>query len=282
MEDTQNSTDPTPPSTYVDKIIADLKTAKEKHLASVDVLDHSIFILEVGKEYWDHVDPINFNSSSTGTASSHFLSNMAQEALFIRDAAENNYGRISLFSASSDSFGTVTATAHSLVCPVSIFNPEKIYEAINKPDKDEKYAAKFEAFDIELGKLYRQILEVRSRTTSHPEKSTLSDIRQTYDHLMRILAPDDEVRAQEEWKSVDHEKPMLVTRQQRLEYAAKVHVKEETLRTTILASTKHILAVYEDLNHLYHTERPLDNEKAYATFQAMLEVLNQWADAIGL
>jgi len=40
--------------------------------------------------------------------------------------------------------------------------------------------------------------------------------------------------------------------------------------------------VYEDLNKILHIEKPVDIDKAQATTKAMLEVLYQWADALGL
>ena len=185
-------------------------------------------------------------------------------------------------NTTSGSYGTVTTTAATVICPVKSFDTSQIVRAIEKPQKDEEYTHKFEAFDLELGMLYGQILQVKRRTSSHPGKSILPDVRQAYDHLMRNLAPDPEVRGQPGWKPQDPKKPDMVTRQQRLEFAANNHIHDDTLRATILASTKHILALHEDLNELYHTERPLDVDKAFAVSEAMIEVLNQWADAIGL
>lgn len=270
------------PASYVNKALEDLKAAKESHLKTGDEIDHSIYVLETGKDYWDNIDPTPFQITPSGTASVNFLASMAQEASRIKYVSDADYAQVQLFSASADTFGTVTSTAHSVICKVEAFIPEKINMAIDKPEKDEEYASKFDSFDAELGRLYRQILQVRRRTSSHPEKSILSDVRQAYDHLIRILAPDDEVRTQPDWSPIDPSKPRMVTRSQRLEYAVNKHIHDEIHRATILSSTKHIIAVHEELNELYHTEKPLDDDKAYAVSQSMIDVLNQWADALGL
>ncbi|MDD2694470.1 MAG: hypothetical protein PHD58_00920 [Anaerolineales bacterium] len=207
---------------------------------------------------------------------------MSAEAASLRAGAADAYAQVLAFSSTASVYGTVTASAHSFVYRVEAFNPSLINDAITKPNKDEEYARKFEAVDTELGKLYRQILEVRMRTSSHPEKSILSDIRQAYDHLMRKLAPDNEVRFQPGWEPEDHKKPEMVTRRQRLEYAAKKHIRDENHRATILASSNHVLAVHKELSNLYHTDMPIEADKARAASQAMIEVLNQWADALGL
>ena len=280
--DTDSNKKFTPPGLFVDKTLSDLKAAKELHLLAADEIDHSIHIIEIGKKYWDHVDPHPFQTTPTGTASASYLEAMSGEAASLRAGAADAYAQARAFNSTASVFGTVTASAHSFVSRVEVFNPSWINDAITRPNKDEEYARKFEDFDPELGKLYRQILEVRTRTSSHPEKSILSDIRQAYDHLMRKLAPGDEVRVQPGWKPEDPKKPEMVTRRQRLEYAAKKHIRDENHRATILASSKHILAVYKELNDLYHTEKPIEVDKARAASQAMIEVLNQWADALGL
>jgi len=282
MDEKAKEVEPTPPNLYVNNALEDLKAAKESHLDSADKLDYSINVLETGKEYWDGVDPTSFRITPSGIATVNFLVSMAQEASFLKGVAVNDNEQIQSFNSTTGSFVSVTSTANSFVCRVESFNPEKIYQSINKPEKDEEYSQKFEAFDPELGSLYRQFLQILRRTTSHPGKSVLPNVRQAYDHLMRVLAPDDEVRAQKDWLPVDPKEPEMVTRAQRLEYAAKRHIKDERRKATILASTNHILAVYKDLNKLFHDEKPLDDDIAIAVSQSMIEVLNQWADAISL
>jgi len=270
------------PGKLVDKILKDLKEVKELHLKAADELDHSIQIVSAVKPYWDYADPHLFQATPTGTTSLEYLRAMSDEAASLYTGAVDVYAQARAFSSTASGLGTVTLTAHSFITRVNVFTPLSVYEAIEGPERYEKYVNKFIAFDPELGRLYKQISEVRIRTLSHPEKSILSDIRQGYDHLMRKLAPDDEVRAQPGWKPEDPQKPKMVTRLQRLEYAAQKHIRDDNHRVTILASSKHILAVHTELNDLYHTEKPMDVDKARAASQTMTEVLNQWADALGL
>ena len=100
--------------------------------------------------------------------------------------------------------------------------------------------------------------------------------------MIRVLAPDEEVKGQPGWKPIDPKKPEMVTRRQRLEYASDKHITDVKHRATIIASFDHILAVYDDLNKLHHIEKPIDVKQAQTAARAMLEVLNQWADALQL
>lgn len=274
--------DQTHPKVYLANTLKDLRAAKEYHLKSADEIDHSITILEAGQPYWEHVDPSPFYTTASGVATIKFLDVMAGEAHGLCTTGEDAYRLSQIMTTTSGSYGTVTNTAATVLFKVDAYDPSLIAKAIDKPQYDAMYISKYKAFDPELARLYNQILQVRRRTSSHPEKSILSDIRQVYDHLMRILAPDDQVRAQPGWKPFDPDKPKMVTRAERLEFAAQKHIKDETLRATMLASTGHILAVHEDLNELFHTEKPLDVEEAYSVSEAMIEVLNQWADVLDL
>jgi hypothetical protein len=272
----------THPRVYVANAINDLKASKDSHLKAADEISQSITVLETGQDYWNRVDPGPFISTPSGVASIDYLNMMASEASAIRVSGEDSYRLARIMNTTSGSYGTITTTAATVICKVESFDTSQIKKAIEKPHRDEEYTHKFETFDPELGKLYGQILQVKMRTSSHPGKSILPDVRQAYDHLMRVLAPDPKVRAEPGWKPEDPKKPEMVTRPQRLVYSAKHHIHDDTLRATILATTKHILALHDDLNELYHTEKPLDVDKAFAVSEAMIEVLNEWADAIGL
>ena len=273
------------PSGLVQSAREDLTTAKKVYLSRVDEIDSWINTLDAGKPYWDNVDENALASTYSGGSAIDFLGAMAKQTKSIRNEAEgSNKGQIS-FNSTDQVYGAITLNANVSIFHVDEFDPHPLKTIVNNPGRDAEYARKFEAFDSELGRLIRQIHQTFSRTTSHPSKSTVPDIRQAYDHLIRCLVPaDDDVRAQTWWNPSpkDKEDPNRVTRRQRYRYAAEKHVKDMSERETLLAGVDHALKVYGDLNKLFHTEKLVDNDKAQATTKAMLEVLYQWADALGL
>jgi hypothetical protein len=262
----------------------DLTVAKKAYLSRIDDIDSWIKALDAGKPYWDNVDENALASTYSGGSAIDFLGAMAKQAQSIRSEAErSNKGQIS-FNSTATVYGAITLNANVSIFHVDEFDPHPLKTIVNNPGRDTEYARKFEVFDPELGRLIRQIHQTFSRTTSHPAKSTIPGARQAYDHLIRRLVPDDDdVRAQTWWNSnpKDKENPNRVTRRHRYRHAAEKHIKDVSERETLLAGVDHALKVYEDLNKLLHTEKPVDN-KAQATAKAMLEVLYQWADALGL
>lgn len=273
------------PSGLIQTAREDLTVAKKAYLSRVDDIDLWIRTLDAGKPYWDNINENALASTYSGGSAIDFLGALAKQTKSIRNEAEgSNTGQIP-FNSTATVYGAITLNANVSIFHVDEFDPHPLKTIVNNPGRDAEYARKFEAFDPELGRLIRQIHQTFSRTTSHPAKSTTPDIRQAYDHLIRRLVPDDDdVRAQTWWNPnpKDKENPNRVTRRHRYRYAAEKHVKEVSEREIMLAGVDHALKVYEDLNKLHHTEEPVDNDKAQATTKAMLEVLYQWTDALGL
>ena len=270
------------PGEIVSNTIDDLTAAKDSHLESVDSIDSALRIVNSAKPFWVKVDRQTLSSTPTGTTALNFLQAFGNQATFLKTKSEDARDDAINILSTASAYGPVTDSAQSMIVNVPGFNPAVVQQEIDRPGRDDEYAAKFDNLDPELGKLYQQILQIRSRTTSRPAKSVLSDVRQAYDHLMRILAPDDKVRAEPGWVSIDTDKPKQVTRKQRLDYALTKSIDGESRRKTLAASTSHALTVHGELSGMYHTEKPIDPDKARAAAGSMLEVLNQWADALEL
>ncbi|MCI0728403.1 MAG: hypothetical protein L0332_17025 [Chloroflexi bacterium] len=203
------------PSGLVQLARVDLASAKEVFLSRVDDIDSWIRILDAGKPYWDNVDENALASSHSGGSAIDFLGAMAKQAESIRKEAEESTKGPFSFDSTAKVYGAITLNANVSISPVDEFDPNPLKTIVYNPDRDAEYAKRFEVFDLELGRLIRQIHEILSRTTSHPAKSVAPDTRQAYDHLIRILVPDDDdVRAQSWWKPNPEEKenPNQVTR----------------------------------------------------------------------
>ncbi len=273
------------PSEQSHEVLHYLKLLKEARLSEVDELTHAIEVAQAAERYWTSANPQTFLNNPTGGTAVAVLNSFHQQATGLYQSAQMSLLSVRSLSTSADAYGTVTVSAYHMVTPVPTFNPGGMYEIMERPNRDEAYAHKYEVFDPELGKIYRQILQIMSRTTSYPEKSVLPDIRQAFDHLLEKLVPDkEEVRRQPWWPSwsPNEKDPTDVTRRQRLRYAVEKHVNDATLHDTLLANGAHILTVYVQLSGLYHTREPINTDQAHVVSRDMLAYLNLWADALGL
>lgn len=140
-------------------------------------------------------------------------------------------------------------------------------------------AERLEKLDRSLADTYRQVWEALHGTRSDPERTALYLMRQTYDHFFGLLAPDGEVRKSKVWTKKKGNKPDLVTRQERIEYAALAHIKDDVQAKMMSASAKPILKVYYELNQA-HKRGELNPTKARKAVQAMDKIISDWLDAL--
>lgn len=187
-----------------------------------------------------------------------------------------------LFNGASGSahafYNSTGATASIMGLPA--FSPDEplVY---NSPYQHDSTARRFSQFDRALGETYQAIWEVLYGTRADPERAALYLVRQAFDHLFARLSPDNEVRKSPYWtrKTVgdqDH-----VTREERIQYAAANHIKDEARAKTLLSSSRHMLAVYNVLNKA-HKRGKLDRTNARQALAEMQAFLENWANAVGI
>jgi len=132
--------------------------------------------------------------------------------------------------------------------------------------------------DPALHATYIGVREALYGTRSDPERAALYEIRQVFDHFFSILAPDDDVRESKYWSPKEGDKPNLVTRDERLRYAAHTHARTPILARTLLGSSRHMLSVHAGLNSA-HKRGELDAHKARASIREMDTLLRQWINS---
>lgn len=269
------------PISLIQAAKVDLAAAKAAHLSTADEISRAQEVLDAGSPYWEKVDEHAFVSTYSGASTINFLAAMADQAKSMREDAE---ALAPSLNSTATTYGAITLNANQAV-PVPGFDPQPLNTLVWKPDRDSEYVSKFEAFDPELGRLVRQIHQTQTRTTGHPAKSSAADVRQAYDHLIRVLVPKDDVVRQQPWWKPDPKNkkyPNQVTRRERYRYAAEQHIKNASERKTLLAAVDHAMKVYKELNAAFHDEKSIDSSRAQAAVNAMLTILYQWADALGL
>jgi hypothetical protein len=148
-------------------------------------------------------------------------------------------------------------------------------------DKDE-VARKLDKFDPELGRVYRSVWEIYSTTSENPERAAMYHMRQTYDHLLRRLSPDEDVR-----KSVYYDKNKKppddgkVIRRERIAYAAFTNIANSVDANLIVGNTDHILETYSYFNKA-HGDKPIDSKEAKIMLDAMDNIIKRWVDLLNL
>jgi hypothetical protein len=150
-----------------------------------------------------------------------------------------------------------------------------------RPPRHPETKRRLAKLDPALADTYEEIWETLYGTRSDPERSSLFLIRQAYDHLFGILAPDDEVRASPYWHGKDDEDPERVTRGERIEFAAYTRVGDQSKAQRLAASAKHILEVYKGLNRA-HKRGSLDPTKARKALREMKIIIENWLEALDL
>ena len=240
--------------------------------------------LEANEPYWDTL--VDYSPDDTGIDMT-----VGSGEVFLRSYNQqlnNLYNQLPDHSASlitlASSGATFDANTASLVDVVPVFEGKEIDHQpcpfINQEDFSSR-GDRLEKLDHSLADTYRQVWEALHGTRSDPERAALYLMRQTYDHFFDILSPDDEVRKSSIWKKKEGEKPELVTRIERIEYAALSHINDEVQAKMLSSSAKPILKVYNELNQA-HKRGELNPQKARKAVLAMDKILSDWLDALDM
>jgi len=148
-----------------------------------------------------------------------------------------------------------------------------------RPERKKRYIKKMSSINQELGKTYASVWETFYGTTKSPEKTALYAMRQTFDHLFRVIAPDEVVIKSNYFTPKRGDKPNQVHRVERLRYAAYTKIKNKKISELLASKTKQTLDTYDKLNKM-HAEKKLNRSDVQQILTSMQSVLEEWIDAI--
>ena len=150
------------------------------------------------------------------------------------------------------------------------------------PERSRQYAARLEKLDAELGRLFRGVNEVFWGSVENPERAAMALARQCFDHLFSVLAPDDaQIRASEFFHPKEGDKPLAVSRVERVKYAAATRVKDKAQADLLIEQAAEMVEAYEDLQKL-HARQSLDRSRVRPILQTFIAAVEQWIDALEL
>lgn len=143
----------------------------------------------------------------------------------------------------------------------------------------EHFATTLAKLDPNLGNLARAAWEHYYAGTAEGARAALTSMRQLFDDLFRLLAPDDEVRNSTSFTQKPTEKANLVTRPERLHYAAHRYIKDDALRDVLLSDESELIKLYKELNQLHKPAGAISDAAARQTLVAMQDLLERWVVA---
>lgn len=150
------------------------------------------------------------------------------------------------------------------------------------PQRSAQYAKRLETLDPELGRLYRGLSKSFWGSVENAERSAFALARQCFDHLFSVLAPDDDqIRQSTFFEQKVGDRPLAVSRVERVKFAAANRVKDKAQADFLAEHAAETVAAYGDLQKL-HARGPLERHHARAILQTFIAAIDQWVDALDL
>jgi len=199
------------------------------------------------------------------------LKSLGEEAQFVVRGTFQVAGSTNTFVSSSSAAASMSSLE---TVDTQIFEPPTFLTT-----DDSKYAEMFDRLDPALGKTYRAIFETYYGTVSDPVRAAMALIRQSFDHFFDILAPNDKVRESEYWTPKEGNEPDKIYRRERMEYAIRTHISNETRGDTLISNLDLILKNYGFLNNL-HKRGELNKEKSRTALWSIKRFLEDFIDSI--
>lgn len=209
------------------------------------------------------------------------LSSIRDDYRFIAQTYAHHHNTMGTVLPSTDSAVSLTnSTSTILVSTINRSIEDVVFTPISN-SRREQTRQQLRNLSTELAETYDAIWEVLYGTRSNPERGSLYLIRQVFDHLFGVLAPDDKVKTSPYWRPKDDNESNQVTRSERIEYAANTHINNKTASKRLVASTKHMLDVYNTLNKA-HKRGKLDRSQSRGSLKEMQAIIEDWVQSLSL
>ena len=182
-----------------------------------------------------------------------------------------------------DALPIFTSTTSAIVTSCNSIAPEGfIVLSLPRPFVQasglEDFTTKLSVLDQSLAKTYREAWHSFYAQRYDPLRGALFLMRQVFDHLFELIAPDDKVRESPHWSRKEGDKPIIVYRSERLRFAANRCIKDKIKQLALLESVEEALRSYERLN-IAHKRGDLTPEKASEVFKAADSIVRSWVEA---
>jgi hypothetical protein len=236
-----------------------VKKAKQNYATIVDMSEEITELRSVAFSGYGYFTAINNEVSSLQT-------NLASPLSDIRSMAQN-VGGTCIISGSVVS-SLVPGYDNQVDFPTSLSSDSNgVYNILN-------------ILDPSLGQTYKEVEQVYYGTNADNTKTSLGQIRQTFDHFFSTLAPDEEVMKSKFWKREKNDKGQeIVTRKERIQYAIATHIKNPYKAKSLEGSLNVIISSYRVLNS-FHERGRINARSAKQALFTVKHFLESFAEAI--
>jgi len=238
--------------------------------------------ITAGEPYWQALDQ-RFKTGrpdSVLTSGYTVLTSLQEQAKAIDEQTNVLASQVHGIAINTGIYADVTASTANVSGVEILWNPEPLNRLRYSFNSHDEYAEKIKHIDPSLSISFSGIKETYLGGSPDRMRQALFECRQTVDHLFDCLVPDDsEVTKQPWWSPEDPKKPNMVTRAQRLRFAAEKHVRNHNQRQVLVDGTQHMNEVYNKLQRL-HKRGPINEDKARDTILEMLSIIRAWVDSI--
>jgi len=159
------------------------------------------------------------------------------------------------------------------------FDPKPLRQFRYTFDSHDEYAKRISELDSSLGQTFGGIKGAYFGSSKDGLRQALFLTRQTFDHFFDVLVKDEEVKQQSWWSPENPQEPDVVSRPQRIRYAAEKYVDDPARRQLLIDGAQHMNNVYNKLQKL-HKRGSLDEEKDKDALFEMLDLLKTWVDSL--
>jgi hypothetical protein len=273
------------PEEIIDEITSTLDDIHDDLVDSSTKVGHEIERFKAIRPVWAHLG----ESTTTDPDVAQIYSSGVDTLSSIRDEVKSLRSHVAPLSNFIGVVSTTTDLAISVTSSTGSFSEPSITNFIPlndpllpRPPRHSETKRRLAKLDPALADTYEGIWETLYGTRSDPERGSLYLIRQAYDHLFGILAPDDKVRASPYWhEKKDDRDPKRVTRMERIKFAAYTRIRDQSKAKRLAAGAKHMLDVYKALNRA-HQRGPLDLTTARNALRQMQTIIEHWVEALDL
>ena len=270
-----------PPSELIEEIERRLEEIQRRVAATSEQVGLARKIIATGKPYWVSTDKIFKEGKPDVVLTSGYqvlasfaaqVNSLDEQSIGFRGQAQSVAGSASMFASATTN--TATFSGYSLG-----FDTEQMKQYRYTFDTHDDYSKKMSSINPALGQTFGGIKSAYFGSPTEGLRQALFMTRQTFDQFFENLVTDGEVRLQTWWTSEDPHKPEMVTRPQRMRYAAEKHVTDPITRKVLIDGVHHMNIVYKKLQVL-HSRDFLDEEKDKDVLFEMLDLLKNWLDSL--
>jgi hypothetical protein len=272
-----------PPSQLIKEIKQKLDAIQRNFSNIAEHIGYASEVADATEPVWQAMDsaikqdnPDDITTSGYQVLNSFYnqVSDFHKRSMLSKDLAINIGGSVNIVA------NTAGSTASFADFPID-YDPKRLERFQYSFENHDDYADKLAKLNPSMAETFRGVKQSYLIKSEDHIRKALFATRQVFDQLFDALALDPEVRDQSWWKPEDPEKPEMVTRPQRIKYAAQKYVYDDKKKQILMNGVDHLNKVYNKLNML-HARGPVDEQKAKATVLEMLGLIREWVDSINV